>query len=38
MVKFAILFLLVMVALALFAGPGFRRALASILGLRGRGR
>lgn len=38
MVKIVILFLLVMVAFALFAGPGFRRALASILGMRGLGR
>lgn len=38
MVKIVILFLLAMLALALFAGPGFRRTLAAILGLRGRGR
>ena len=37
MLKAVLLFLLIMVAMALAFGPGFRRAMARILGLR-RGR
>lgn len=37
MVKIVFMFLLLMVAMALAFGPGFRRALARVLGLR-RGR
>ena len=37
MLKTVILFLLIMVAMALAFGPGFRRAMARLLGLR-RGR
>lgn len=37
MVKTVVLFLLIMVAIALVAGPGFRRLMARLLGLtRGR--
>lgn len=37
MLKTVVLFLLIMVAMALAFGPGFRRAMARLLGLR-RGR
>lgn len=37
-VRLVILFLLVMVALALFSGPGFRRFLKKMLGLDRRDR
>lgn len=37
-VRVVILFLLVMVALALFSGPGFRKFLARLLGLNRRDR
>ncbi len=37
-VRVVVLFLLIMVALALFSGPGFRRFLARILGLKRRDR
>lgn len=38
MVKLVIVFLLVMVALALISGPGFRRVLARVLGIKRGGR
>lgn len=38
MVKAVIAFLLFMVALALISGPGFRRFLARVLGIKWRGR
>ncbi len=34
MLKIVLTFLLIMVAMALIAGPGVRRAIAKILGLR----
>ena len=38
MVKFVLVFLLVMVALALFSGPGFRKFLMKLLGINRRDR
>lgn len=38
MVKFVLVFLLVMVALALLSGPGFRKFMLKLLGINRRGR